>query len=749
MKGKNFLQYVIILACTLLIACSQDPASTENQTIGDVSGVVSLGTNTLYSNDFEVRAYAYVPQQWYNNVPVNAVGVSSDGSYSMKLPTGNYIFTLYNKKQTGPSFYYQFQNQFPCKTYELQLQDHDTETLYTNEFFFCEPEPMAVPDSGSLPGINFDIQETGTIKGQISQAVGRPFTQVTIKVYAAKTRYDQSIIDTSGKYETSLSGQTRPDANGGYTLCCLPKGNYILMAEPDKPEYISLYTQYNEDQDRINYVYCLEQAEKKSIYSGDKWNVNFNIRLGATIIGQIQSEDTPIVPVKDVLVSALSISTNYSIGKPVASDANGNYTINGLPQQRYILHADTNHTTYQSCYFNSKYNTNDADAFDINNTNTLIKHFNLQKQGKLVARILDKQTDTEITNNKIYVKIYNSSDLRLVDTIQSNNGIIVANLDEGKYKAEVITNGTSYASIYHANETSLKKADDIPIYNGEVNDTVNFKLQPGGSIKGTVVGQDLDNPDKNIYIYDCTIVAYSKSNPAKTYQTKTDIDGNYLINGLPEANDYIVQAQTNNNTHIAEYYHNTYFKNSATTIEVDYGQISSNKNFDLKIGSQIYGKVTNDTNNEPISGITITTTNLDTHEKYSTTTDSNGMYVITGIPSGYEQSTPSAFEYTIFANTKGTSFDSTIDTNSNLFQFERNEDQREFNFRLKLLPKLCGTVICPSMHQFDYCFDNITPGNYDLILLDEENKEIDEYKNIYKNFELEPNQEKENMDFEL
>ena len=735
MKKQKVIKYLtIIVCCCFFAACSQSPSSSKNR-VSEVSGNINWGSNVLNYNDFEVRAYAYVSQQWHNSPPVNSAAVSSNGAYAMKLPKGNYIFTLFNRVQNGPEFYYQFQNQFPCKTYELRLQDHYSNAVFANKLFLCEPEIMSVPDHGSLQGINFEIQETGTISGQISQANGKPLTQATIKAFACKTRNEQSAIDTLGKYEISLSAQSRPDANGSYTICCLPKGDYIVMAEADRPEFISTY---------YDKVYFKDQAKTIKIDSGNNWIVNFMMNTGVMITGQIKSEDNPISPIKDVLVSAIMTSTNYVTGQSVVSDADGNYTIYGLlTKNRYILYANADHTEYQSCFYNSKYNTNDADSFEIANNAPLNMDFDLQKKGRLVATIIDKQTNTEITNPQIYVNIYRSTDLTCVKEVHPNNGIIIAELEEGNYKAEVITNGTPYASMFYSNENTLQYADDIPIFNGKDNDTVKFKLQRGGSIKGLVIGQDCDYPNNDLYLHNYIVVAYSKSNPSRIYQARTDIYGEYLINGLSEASDYIVQVQADNTTYISEYYKQTYFKNSATNITVNYDQITPNINFDLECGGQIFGKVTNDTDNDPVPGITIIARNLNKNEIYSATTDNNGIYVITGIPSGHEYSISSAYEYEIYADTSGTIF---VPVNyANTIHFEQNETQREINFNLELLPKLSGIVTCPSNHQFDYCFENITPGIYDLILLDEQNKETI----IREDFELIPDQELKIQDIEL
>jgi hypothetical protein len=732
MKERIVFKYLAIIACCCLVACSQDPSSNENF-IGEVSGNISFDNRMSHISDFEVRAYAYRSQQWHTT-PVNSVPVSSDGSYTMKLPKGDYIFSLFNTQQNGPEFYYEFQHQFPCKTYELRLQDHYSDVLFANEFFYCEPEPKFVPENGALPGINFDIHDTGKISGQISQAGGNAFTQVTIKAFACKTNHNQSTIQTLGKYDMSLSAQARPDADGHYTICCLPKGDYLIKVETDQPEYITFF---------YDNVYFKDQAKIITIDSGNDWNINLMVSLGTTITGQIKSEDTPNSPIKDVLVSAVMTSTNYVIGKPFPSDANGNYIIYGLPKQHYILHANAEQTNYQSCYYNTKYHINDADAFEIVNTTPLNMNFDLQKQGQLVATIVDKETNTDIKNNQIYVKIYKSSDLNLVKTIQSNNGVIIADLDEGNYKAEVITNGTPYASIYYSNENALHHADDIPIFNGKVNDTVKFKLQRGGSIRGHVIGLNCNDPDHSEDLHNYTVIAYSKSNPSRTYQDTTGIFGVYQIDGMAEGNDYIVKVQTDHSSYIPEYYKQTYFQDSATVIDVDYDNITSNINFDLECGRQIYGKITNDTDNSPISGITVKATHLTKNIVLSATTDNNGLYVITGIPSGYEYSVPSAYEYVISADTSDQSFVSA--DYENVIQFEQTEKQVEVNFSLKKMSKICGNVTCPSRHHFDYCFENIRPGIYDLILIDEKNEEITKYDVI----DLSPNLELENFDFDL
>jgi len=738
MKEKKIFTYLVVMVCCFYAACSQTPSSTENH-IGKVSGTVLFNENDTNINDFEVRAYTYSSQQWHDTQPVNSAEISSDGSYAMKLPKGNYIFTLYNVQQNGPEFFYQFRHPFPCTTYELQLLEEGTysETIYANQFFNCEPEDMSVPDDGNLPGINFDIQDTGMILGNISQANGTPFTQITIKAYACKKRQDDKLIETLGTYEKSLSAQVRPDAQGQYTICCLPIGDYFLMAEADQKEIIRLYTQYNDTPDtkpenRIKYVYHKNQATPKSIDLGDRWKVNFSMKSGTTITGHIQSEDKPNDPVKNIKVSALMASTNFEAGKSISSNANGNYTIYGLPEMSYILYADADRSEYQSCFYNTKYQSNKADVFQIENLDPIIKNFDLQKQGQLEAILIDDETNADIKDNQIYVKLYRSTDLTLVKTVQSDNGMIIAGLDEGDYKAEVITDGTPYASIYHSNETSLEDADDIPIITGRSNDTVKFKLQRGGSIKGNVVYENCYDQGND---HTFTVIAYLKKNASRIFQSEVKRNGDYEISGLPEGEDYIVRVLTDKTAYISEYFDQTYFQETATTIHVEYDQDTPHIDFNLECGRKIFGKVTDETDNMSISGVLVTATLLDQNTAYSAITDTNGEYVIKGIPSGYEYANPSAFEYEISVDTSNYGFIS--ESYESIIQFGRAENQRELNFRLKKLSKICGTVVCPSNRKFDYCIENISPGFYDLVLLDEENEKTV----IKENFQLIPNQD--------
>jgi hypothetical protein len=745
MKVKRIITYLTLITCCFYAACSQTPSKSENN-IGKVTGTVYFDDNVPHINNFEVRAYAYSSQQWHDTKPINSAGISSDGSYSMKLPKGTYIFTLFNVQQNGPEFYYKFQHQFPSTTYELRLLVEDTYSdsiIYANQFFSCEPEAMSVPNDGALPGIDFDIQDTGMILGNLSQSNGTPFTQVTIKAYACKDRNDEKLIETLGPYETSLSAVSRPDALGNYTICCLPIGDYFLMAEADQKEFITLYTQYKDDpntkpEDRIEYVYHINQATPKNIDLGNSWRVNFRMKQGTTITGHIQSEDKPNEPIKKVYVSALMNSTNYEVGKSILSDSDGNYTIYGLPEMSYILYVDADITDYQSCFYNTKYNSADADVFKIENTNPIIKNFDLQKQGRIVAPIIDMETDEIITDNQIYVKFYRSSDLVLIKTVQSDNGIIETGLDEGIYKAEVITDGTSYASIYYYNATSFQNAVNIDITTGSTKTTVEFKLQRGGSIKGNIDYENCYEQDHNF-----TVIAYSEKNPTRIFQSEVQSNGDYEIDGLPSGNDYIVKVQTENTAYISEYYDQSYFQNTATSINVEYDQVTPKINFNLECGRQIFGKVTDDIENTSISGILIKATCLDNNLTYTTTTDSTGNYVISGIPSGYEFTNPSPFEYTISADTLNNAYIS--ESYSSFFQFSRNETQREINFRLDKLAKICGTIICPSNRKHDYCIENILPGDYDLVLLNEENDQT----LIKEDIELKSNEEMTIDDIDL
>jgi len=715
MLKTTIIKYAMIILTCFLCACSQSPSNNDSQHTGQVSGKINLGDITVQQNTIQIRAYQYQSNQWQDNEPVNSTYLNNDGSYIMNLPEDEYIISLFVENQNGPEFFYEIYDDTPCKNYQLLLRDIDDDIIVSSYPIVCSPETIWVHYNEMTSNVDFDIQNTGNIIGQVTNANGEPISLVTITAY----------------YEEKVYAQTQTNQNGDYTLTYLPEGDYRIMAET-KANYVNKY---------FNSANYLQDADAISVIAGDvRKNTNIQLTRGGIISGIVT--DANNTPLPNVMVTAIERSQNRKTGKSLASDADGSYTIYGLPPGQYILYALSPNTEYVSCYFKSAYSIDNATYIsiysegDIKNGN----NFDLQHPGQLIATLIEKETGNLIEDDRIFAKIYRASDNELIKIVSSSRGVIQADgLLEGKYKFEIVTEGTRYAPAFYSDKKTLQNAWEVQIDNGKAEDDVRFELQTGGSLSGRVI----ENQNSTVLVH-YTVLAISQINPMWTYQTKTNDDGEYLFKGLIEGN-FLVQVLAGDSSYISEFYQGKYSPDGALSIDVNYHQTKPNIDFYLDKGAKIFGKVINEQTNSPIEGINIYAIDSKGYS-YSSQSSTDGTYVINGIPT--------ANQYTLLADASGTMFlseyypDKSMDEAPVSVSIENAETNLNIDFSLVQAPEVCGTITCPTFHQLDYCLDQLPLGNYVMEIWDDNPLTISPIKTSAE-FSLHPSQILEDMDFEF
>jgi len=709
------MKYFMVILICFTCSCSQSPSSNNSQT-GQVAGKIVWNTNSAVELDgIQIRAYQFKSNQWQNNPPVNSTFLKKDGSYDMHLPDGEYIFSLFINNQNGPEFYYTISDRMPCKNYEVRLRNIENDEIVSSIDLVCNPETVRIHNNELTSQVNFDIQNTGDIIGQITNPEGTPLSRVTITVL----------------YEGDQYAQTTTDEKGKYTICCLPEGDYHILAEANNMKYVSKY--FN----RANYIQ--DASDISVVAENPSDHTDIQLSIGGRITGKIFDHDH-LQPVSNIVVTAFDRSLNRKAGRSIPSDTEGNYTIYGLPPAEYVLHADAYNTEYVSCFYKSSDSINDANTLDLSTGGNLYdKDFDLKQPGTIIATLVEDDTHNPIEDDRIYAKIYSASTDELIKMVSSERGVIKADkLFAGKYKFEIITDGTRFAPVIYSHRKTLEDAWKVQIFNGQTKDDLLFELHTGGSISGRVVEEQ-----NGTVLYDYTVRGVSKINPMWICETKTNVDGEYTLKGLIE-DSYIVQVLTGDMSYISEYYQNQYAQQNAVPIDVQYNLTQPDINFSLEKGGTIYGDVTCNQTGNPVSGITIYATNTIGYT-YSAQTNLQGTYVIYGIPTG--------FQYSLYADASGTEYlseyypDKLLENEAVPIRVDDLVTGVNIDFSLSKKPEVSGTITCPSYHKLTYCLDNLFPGNFVIEIWD--NTEINNPIKTSAEFDLSPNQLLDDMDFDL
>lgn len=211
----------------------------------------------------------------------------------------------------------------------------------------------------------------------------------------------------------------------------------------------------------------------------------------------------------------------------------------------------------------------------------------------------------------------------------SDNGYyIIRGLGGGEYTAEVFQDGWSFE--YYNNKRNWMGADVITVINYQTTTGINFALEPGGSISGTVTNTG-GSPLENIYI---TIRGEDWA-----IGGCTDASGNYSFNTMPFDDPVTISAGEFDycglSYYVPEFWEEAQYYEQATSLVIsDQNTEITGIDFTLEQEGRISGTVTNASNSLPLKNVRIVASQIGGAGfgyKYSA---SNGYYSIWGLAPG-------------------------------------------------------------------------------------------------------------------
>ena len=214
-------------------------------------------------------------------------------------------------------------------------------------------------------------------------------------------------------------------------------------------------------------------------------------------------------------------------------------------------------------------------------------------------------------------------------TTQADGSYTIPDLAAGSYRVVVQTTGTDYAQEYYDSTYDYNTATAINLSEGQTFSGIDFSLEIGGKIEGTVTDTDSGLAVEGIRLSACDYTSGSCVSYALTIS-----DGTYSITGIPTGS-YRIWAEGNGTDYANEYYLDTYDPSNATPVDVVQPQTITGYDFSLELGGTVSGVVTASGSGQPLEGI-----RLEAYDYAAgfwvrgTQTSSDGSYSLTGIPAG-------------------------------------------------------------------------------------------------------------------
>ena len=421
--------------------------------------------------------------------------------------------------------------------------------------------PLA-PDlwiSQNVPKVHRVITGTGAIHGRVTQASGGdPIEDVSIIAEQLFCPYD------------SKWGFSDPD--GFYDFDSLPAGEYVVFTE-NESVFVDVYWDNKPDENSADTVTVYSDAITEDI--------DFSLEVGGKITGLITLPGGTSV---SVTVTAKNIASGHEYYgwayNPSGSSAT--YVINGLPTGSYKVWT-YNTQGYFDEYYNDKPDESSANIVSVilGITTTGI-NFTLALGGKITGTVTLPGASS--VSASVYATNTTTGDFYSGSASGSGNSAAyeIIGLPTGTYKVHAYDLTGKYANEYYNDKPDSASANPVPVTAGGTASSIDFTLDLGGIIKGTISSSK--GPLQSILV-----CAYSTTNHL-WYATAwyTNASGNYRLTGLRSG--YYKIFAYGDTTYAYRYYNNDNTWSTADSVLVT-APDSATGDFSLEVGGSISGHV--------------------------------------------------------------------------------------------------------------------------------------------------------------
>ena len=456
-------------------------------------------------------------------------------------------------------------------------------------------------------------------------------------------------------YTSGWSPNVSTGINGGYISSDLPAGQYTVWAW--KNGYVGAYWENTFSYDGVDPVSVTED--------GTVADINFTLEKEATISGTVYQADgtTPITgtTISVAVYSGDPCGSYQHINGVSTNTADGTYTIGGLRSGTYFLRTDSNGSNYVSEWWASPASSltcAGAQAIIVSEGDVAAgKNFQLDTGGIISGRVTRQDNGEPIANVWVGAQTWDGGwgGASLTD---SDGSYTILGLHSGAYS--VHSDGTvnlndnweqPFLAEYYNESLDRSSADSVTVTTGQETPNINFTLEEGASVSGTIYQSDGNTPVTGTQI---SVYAYSPfaGDPCGSYQFSYGVstnaaDGTYTISGLP-AGTYFLRTDTIGSNYLGEWWASPASSvdcAGAQSVTVAAGEAITGKNFQLERGGIISGRITRQDNGDPIPNAEVYAYTSDyTNSEYGES-DSEGYFSLGGLGTGSYYVAVSGYTY--------------------------------------------------------------------------------------------------------
>jgi hypothetical protein len=465
-------------------------------------------------------------------------------------------------------------------------------------------EEVDISDQVDVNGIDFTLDKGGSISGHVCQNDGKtPLSDVFVRAYLA---------------DRSYSRETATTADGSFSIGTLVPGSYKVWAYT--PGYVPEYFDGIFDSNEAGLVVVADLS--------DTADINFSLEKTGSISGHVyQAGGTvPLYPASVSVIQTITVPNDNNVVNSRASVlADGSYTITRLSPGDYRVKASA--PGYLSQFYNGAASVYEAIPVSVAlATDTAGIDFSLDAGGGISGHVYQPDGKTPLADASVGVSQGGISTVRTA----SDGSYILGGLISGSY--QVYAGAMGYVSKYCNDVYYAEEASPVEVVAPDITQNVDFILEEGGSISGSVYGPDA----KSLVVGDFHVNAIRKTEGTRPpgtliYAEQSPKYGYYLLQNLVPG-EY--QVRIYDSRYMGEFYDGIYSENKewvdgATTVEVVSGQNTPDIDFSLEPTPSVSGHVFQTDGKTPIEGVRVNAMLLGENSRYgSAYSGSDGSYSI-------------------------------------------------------------------------------------------------------------------------
>jgi hypothetical protein len=455
--------------------------------------------------------------------------------------------------------------------------------------------PVSAP--GAVTGINLALVRGATISGHISDRItGAAVQGVTVSAVDAVT----------GTW--SRSGYT--DAAGAYSITGLASGSYKLQAVSNSQA--SYITQWYGNKEQQSAASAVTVGAPGSL-SG----IDITLEKGSVVSGSVRDRASG-APLANVWVNLASADSGQQVSSGY-SDSLGSYSVSGLPSGNYLVSCSA--TGYLTGWYDGTSDQSSATILPLAAPGAVSGiNLALDLAGSISGTVTDRSSGAGIANCFLSVSD-RISGMGVGSAYSDASGAYtITGLPSGSYRLRIeAPGGTGYLGAWYGDSLC---ADSVSVIAPRGTTGIDPRLDLGGSISGRVTDAESGLGVSGLRI---TLGSSSPGAASVSYASlATDASGAYTVGGLASGG-YVLSFSA------AGYPATT--RSGVTTVLAP-GAVPG-QDAVLVRGGGISGQVTDSVSGTGVYEVLVEAVNTVTQVLAGTgTSDYNGNYSITGLPSG-------------------------------------------------------------------------------------------------------------------